>query len=106
MAFANGRDAFLGGGNLDHQVRAADTRPELFHLANGRFGVMRKVRADLDAHISIAAIGFFVQRAEQITGSANIFDGKLPEDLFRIPARPRQGHRAPNRNRSFSQWRC
>jgi len=49
---------------------------------------MRKHRADLNAHVPIPAIGLFVKRHEGIAGGFDIFNRKLPEDLFRIPAGP------------------
>src|SRR6266536_4791218 len=62
--FANGGHTFLRSGNLDHEVRTADTCPQLFYLGKRRIGVVRNVRADLETHISITTIGLFIQRAE------------------------------------------
>ena len=49
---------------------------------------MREIWADFEADVAIAAIGFFIQRREGIARGFDIFDGKLPEDLLRIPACP------------------
>ena len=67
-----------------------NARPKLFHLGYSGFRVVGDVRADLDADKAIAAIRLFVQGSEQITRGADIFNRQLPEDLFRVPACPRQ----------------
>ena len=42
----DGRDTFLCGGNLDHQVRSIHPLPELFGLGQCPGGIMRQRRAD------------------------------------------------------------
>src|SRR5690349_16978969 len=56
----NGRNARFCGRNFDHEVWTTNSRPELFRLSQGRFCVLRDVRAHFNAYISIAAIGLFI----------------------------------------------
>src|SRR3972149_1332872 len=62
--FTNGRDTFLGSGYLHHQIRTADSRPELFNLGHGGSRIVRQLRANLDAHVSVAAICLFIKRTK------------------------------------------
>ncbi len=86
----DGGDAFLRGGDFDHQVWAGDTVPKLLCLLVGAFRIAREERADFQADIAVAAAGLVIERTEQVGGGADVFDGQLPEDLLRVPARPGQ----------------
>ncbi len=57
-------------------------------MRDGGIHVVSEVRVDLDADVAVAAVRLLVQRREQIARGANVFDGKLPEDFLRVPARP------------------
>ena len=87
---ADGRNACLRGGDLDHQVRPGHTHPQLLGLRHGSIGIVSNEGTDLQAHIPIAAVRLLIQRHECLTGAANIFDRQLPEDLLRVPAGPCQ----------------
>ena len=87
------RNTGFCGGNLDHQVWPGDARPKLLCLRGRGFGVVGEIRTDFDAHKAVAAIRLLVKRQERVAGILDIFDGKLPEDLLRVPARPGQRHK-------------
>ncbi len=53
-------------------------------------GVVRQVRADLQADVAVAPAALLVQRPEQIRRRLDILDRKLPEDLLRALAGLRQ----------------
>src|SRR6266508_2284015 len=86
---SEGRGSSFRSRNLDHPIRAADTRPQLLYLSNRRLRIICNIGTDLKADKSITAIGLLVQRAEQIARYADIFNSKLPKDFFRVPTRPR-----------------
>ena len=84
----NGRNTRFCGWDLDHQVRLLNDLPQMFGLRNGLPAIVCKIRADLKAHVTVGAIRLFIQRHKELAGSFDVFNSKLPEYFFGIPARP------------------
>ena len=90
-AFPHGRDTFFCSRDLDHQVGAIHLGPQLFCLSHRPACVMRQVRIDLQADITITTPGGLIERQEQVRRPADILDCQPEEDALRLPAGP--GHR-------------
>ena len=86
----NRRQAGLGAGNLDHQIRPAYALPDPFGSCQRALGVLREVGVDFKADVAIASGALLIHRSEQIRRRLDILDRKLPEDLFRALAGLRQ----------------
>ncbi len=87
---ANGRDAGLRGGDLDHQVGAVHRRPEAARLGNGLVRVVGQVRGHFQADEAVAAAGCVVHRAQYVRRVADVGDSQLFEDGGRSQVAARQ----------------
>ena len=58
----HGRNTFLCGGNLDHQVRTIHPLPELFGLGQCPGSIMRQCRADFKRNVAIRTFALTVHR--------------------------------------------
>ena len=74
-----------GPRHLDHQVWARDPRPQPLRLGNGRFGVVREMRRDFEAHVAVTPDGRLVDAAQQIGCMLYILDGKSLVDILHAP---------------------
>src|SRR3954467_14643115 len=70
-AGGDGRQAGLGRGDLDVQVRPVDQPPQVRGLGSGGVGVVCQARGDLEGHPAVTG-GHLRDRGEQVTGVADI----------------------------------
>ena len=77
------REPLLGGGDLDHQVRAVDQAPVHPRLLERALGVVRQPRRDLERHVAVVAAGLVVDRAQHVGGELHVAHRQPAVDLAR-----------------------
>ena len=81
------RQSFLGGRDLDEQVRAVDPAPQLLRQLDRAVGVAGGARIDLDGHASVLAVGGVVHAAQDVAGALHVGGGELEDGVVDARAR-------------------
>ena len=75
------RDARVGRGDLDHQVRAVDQVPVHAALLERAVGVVGEARGDLPGHVAVDAAGLVIDGAQNVAGGLHVVQRHRPVDL-------------------------
>ena len=70
----DGRQAFQGGGNLDHQVGARHLSPQPLCLDHRGGRVAREVGGDFEAHVAVVALARVEHRAKLVRRGLDVLD--------------------------------
>ena len=80
-------NAFIGPGDLDHQVRPIDARPQPPRLGDRAGGVVRQLGRDLHADVAVAGVGVVIDRPEDVGGAAQVGDRQPLIDALGVRGR-------------------
>ena len=80
----DGRQAFLGGRNLDHHVGPLAAIVEIFREFDRRPRAVGDGGPDLDAHESVLALGPVVHGPEDIGSRLHVLDHQVPQHVGRF----------------------
>ena len=72
----NRRDARRRRRNLNHQVGTPDAVPQAPDFGNGRLGIVRQLRGDLQADVPVVAVLPVVEEAEHVSGRLDVGHGQ------------------------------
>ena len=84
--FLDGRHAFRGARNLDHQVGPVHELRQMRAFGDRARRIPRQQRRDLEADVAVQATGVAVHGQQRIAGVANVLAGEFLVDLQRRPA--------------------
>ncbi len=77
----DGRQGAVRRRDLDHEVGAVDLGPQLAGLGDGRGGIVRNARVDLDGHAAVLVARGLVNGREDVARSADVVDGERVDGL-------------------------
>ena len=92
------REPLLGGGDLDHHVRAVDEAPVHPRLLERALGVVRQPRRHLERDVAVVAAGLVVDRPQHVGGELHVAHRQPAVDLAR--GEPLAGGARRDRRRS------
>src|SRR5277367_1571964 len=81
---ADDRNAFGGGGNLDHDVFAANFFPKAASFVEGAGGVVSELGGDFEADVAVAALRFGIDGLENVASGLHVADGDFFVDALGV----------------------
>ena len=78
------RDAGVGGGNLDQQVRSRDCVVEVCRLGDRRLGVAGERGFDLDRDVAVAGLRSLPDGPQKIAGGRDVAESEAEEDALGV----------------------
>src|ERR1700733_6375486 len=73
-------ETLFGSRDFDHDVRAIDAFPKLFHHPDRPRGIAREQRRNLEANEAVVSARRGVERGKRIARALNILDCEIPEE--------------------------
>src|SRR4029434_9530635 len=78
----DGRNSFGSRRDFNHDVGPCHRSPQTFRLLDSALGVMGQMRRDLEADVTVGAVGLVINNAENIRRHLNVLDG---QSFVKIP---------------------